>query len=463
VSRTHPAARRVAPVLVLVLAVALRAAFLTVGCLLLWAALPTALGWTPSTVVSDSMRPAVAAGDVVVAMPVPPDEVRRGQVVLVVRPDDEGYLLHRVHDTPRGRLELKGDANPTPDGHLVDRADVHGIGVLRVPVVGLPVVWSRNRDTAALGVAGIGVVLGALGVLRTRRYLATDGAAVQHTADADTGNGRSGRRGAARTTIVLLAVVTTAAVVAVLGLVPRAGAAWSGATGNAGSSLATSRYGCMDGSADDAHIRFGYNDPTGTSEPNRGSGPPGVLSGGVARSAGSCADSPHVILDGLTGRIRADAAMNAPSAFTVETWFRTTTAGGMLVGFGSTRDARSGSHDRHLYIGTDGRLVFGVWANGAARTATTPGTVTDGRWHHAVGTMSPTEGLRLHLDGTLVGTNTNTVTQQWTGYWRIGWESLSSWPAAPSDEHYAGALDETRVYLRALTAQEVQAHHDAGR
>lgn len=497
-SSTEPAARRIVPVVVLVVAVALRAALLSVACLLLWAAVPAAFGWTPSTVVSDSMRPAVAAGDVVVAMPVAPADVRRGQVVLVPHRGADGYLLHRVHSTEGERLELKGDANPTADTGRVDRADVRGVGVLRVPVVGLPVVWLRNGDGLALGGAVLGGLLAGLGVVATRRSLAPDehdgGSVDAHSVpaplragspgDADTvvlpvvGSAppapaqgptspptlRSpGRRVGPRTCLVLIAVVTTAAVVAVLAALPRAGASWSGATANTGNSLTTSRYACMDGTADDAFIRFGYNDPTGTSEPDRGSGPPGVLAGGVTRSAGSCADSPHVVLDGTTGRIRADGAMTAPGEFTVETWFRTTASGGMLVGFGSTRDGRSGGHDRHLYIDTAGRLVFGVWANGDARTATTPGTVTDGRWHHAVGTMSPTAGLRLHLDGALVGTNANTVTQQWTGYWRIGWESLSSWPGAPSDEHYAGALDETRVYLRALTAQEVQAHHDAGR
>jgi signal peptidase I len=477
VSSTEPAARRIVPVVVLVVAVALRAALLSVACLLLWAAVPAAFGWTPSTVVSDSMRPAVAAGDVVVAMPVAPADVRRGQVVLVPHRGADGYLLHRVHSTEGERLELKGDANPTADTGRVDRADVRGVGVLRVPVVGLPVVWLRNGDGLALGGAVIGGLLAGLGVVATRRFLAPDehdgGSVDARSVPAPRTSGdrptslptlRSlGCRIGPRTCLVLIAVVTTAAVVAVLAALPRAGASWSGATANTGNSLTTSRYACMDGTADDAFIRFGYNDPTGTSEPDRGSGPPGVLAGGVTRSSGSCADSPHVVLDGTTGRIRADGAMTAPDEFTVETWFRTTTAGGMLVGFGSTRDGRSGSHDRHLYIDTAGRLVFGVWAGGAARTATTPGTVTDGRWHHAVGTMSPTAGLRLHLDGVLVGTNTNTVTQQWAGYWRIGWESLSSWPGAPSDEHYAGALDETRVYLRALTAQEVQAHHDAGR
>jgi signal peptidase I len=514
VSSTEPAARRIVPVVVLIVAVALRAALLSLACLLLWAAVPAAFGWTPSTVVSDSMRPAVAAGDVVVAMPVPPADVRRGQVVLVPHRGADGYLLHRVHATEGERLELKGDANPTADTGLVDRADVRGVGVLRVPVVGLPVVWLRNGDRLALGGAVLGGLLAAVGVLATRRTLAPDepdepdehdehdehdGGATDirsvpsplHAPSTDDDAAAAdtvvlpvvgpaprtsgdlfartpmlrglGRRIGPRTCLVLIAVVTTAAVVAVLAALPRAGATWSGATRNTGNTLATTRYTCMDGTADDAVVRFGYNDPTGTSEPNRGSGPPGVLSGGVTRSAGSCADSPHVVLDGKTGRVRADGATTAPGEFTVETWFRTTSAGGMLVGFGSTRDARSPSHDRHLYIDTAGRLVFGVWANGAARTATAPGTVTDGRWHHAVGTMSPTGGLRLHLDGALVGSNTNTVTQQWEGYWRIGWESLSSWPGAPSDEHYAGALDETRVYLRALTAPEVQAHHDAGR
>ena len=42
-----------------------------------------------------------------------------------------------------------------------------------------------------------------------------------------------------------------------------------------------------------------------------------------------------------------------------------------------------------------------------------------------VATQSPTAGMKLYVDGALVGTNGQTQPQGYTGYWRVGGDT--SW------------------------------------
>ena len=64
---------------------------------------------------------------------------------------------------------------------------------------------------------------------------------------------------------------------------------------------------------------------------------------------------------------------------------------------------------------------------------TTPSAHNDGAWHLATGTFSPGTGLAFYVDGALVGTNTQTTAAETnTGYWRIGYDSLGSWPNQPA-------------------------------
>lgn len=120
-----------------------RAVVALILALLFWAAAPVVLGWTPTTVMTASMTPAIEVGDVVVARPVPHEDLVPGRVVLADDPDRADRLrLHRIAELrPDGRLVTKGDANPSADSSPLDPDAVKGVGMLRVPWVGLPVVW----------------------------------------------------------------------------------------------------------------------------------------------------------------------------------------------------------------------------------------------------------------------------------------------------------------------------------
>jgi signal peptidase len=130
---------------------------------------PVALGWTTTVVMSGSMTPAVLTGDVVAASPVAPDQVRRlppGTVVLVEDPAAPGtLLLHRLMGvTPDGKLITKGDANAVADSNPVPTEALRGQARLRIPALGLPVVWVRDGRYApvvALGILTFGMLPGA--------------------------------------------------------------------------------------------------------------------------------------------------------------------------------------------------------------------------------------------------------------------------------------------------------------
>jgi len=128
--------------------------------LALWAAAPAVIGWQPTTVMTGSMEPRLAPGDVVVSRPVPGDDVRVGQVLLADDPDQPGHLrMHRyVEAGPDRTLVTKGDANPQQDSTPLERSAVHGVAFLRVPLVGSPIVWLRDGDWIRTAVLALGVV-----------------------------------------------------------------------------------------------------------------------------------------------------------------------------------------------------------------------------------------------------------------------------------------------------------------
>jgi signal peptidase len=107
-------------------------------------------GWQALTVLTGSMRPAIAPGQVVLTAAVPVSTVRPGEVITFARPGRAGTTTHRVVSVvpaAGGHLTVttKGDANPGPETWRI--ADTGTVGRVRavLPAVG---------GTLALFVAG---------------------------------------------------------------------------------------------------------------------------------------------------------------------------------------------------------------------------------------------------------------------------------------------------------------------
>jgi signal peptidase I len=149
-----------------------RAALAVLGGLLLWSVLPVLFGCTVTVVVSGSMVPTLRPGDVVVVSPVRAGDVGKltpGKVILAADPAHPGQLLtHRlVGFTSDGNLITKGDANEVRDGRPVPPSGVRGVARLRVPLIGTPKVWIRDRKFAPM--LALGVLVMALLTPRRRR------------------------------------------------------------------------------------------------------------------------------------------------------------------------------------------------------------------------------------------------------------------------------------------------------
>jgi signal peptidase I len=80
-------------------------------------------GYSTQIIATGSMEPIIGRGSVVLMRPLPADDVRVGQVVLVPRPPRDGRplapVMHRVVSIRREdgfmAVGTKGDANPAPD------------------------------------------------------------------------------------------------------------------------------------------------------------------------------------------------------------------------------------------------------------------------------------------------------------------------------------------------------------
>ena len=113
--------------------------------------------------------------------------------------------------------------------------------------------------------------------------------------------------------------------------------------------------------------------------------------------------------DGRDDFVSSNAAFSNPTVYSEEAWFKTTTnRGGKIIGFGCSQTGTSGCYDRHVYMQDDGQLVFGVWT-GYTNTITTANSLQRRPVAPRGGRPSPATGMKLYVDGELVGTNPQTA------------------------------------------------------
>ena len=442
----------------LVLSTVARALLGTLALLLLASVAPTVAGWETTVVMSGSMAPEVSPGDVAVVRPVGAGELTVGQVLLVDDPSSPGrLLLHRLVAVEDGGLRLRGDANRTADPQLVLPGAVHGVGVMRLPALGLPAYWAAERRLLPLAAGGAALTL--LLALALAHRSPDDDRPVPPV------------RPAGRVAVTGTALGLTA-LLGALPVVSAADATFTATTANDANSWASARYyTCTSGGAS-APAYLALQETAGPIAYNTGlfaSSVSGYYSstGVTYRVPGPPCDGDGraVQLDGSTGMVYSTTAINNPQAFTVQLWFATRTGnGGKLIGFGNgTHGSASSQYDRHVYMTDAGRLTFGVYSNGVYHTATTTKAYNDGKWHMASATLSPDSGLRLYVDGAQVASlATATAAEVYTGYWRVGFDTIgANWPGAPTSEHFAGSVGHLSVYTTALTAADIAAQYAA--
>ena len=239
-----------------------------------------------------------------------------------------------------------------------------------------------------------------------------------------------------------------------------------------GSAASTLPAGCSTTSAyrtrvlsDSPYEYFRLGESSGTTAADAsGSSRDGAYQGSFGFSAPgalTCDPDTAVTFSGSEKAISTPAAQVAPANFTIETWFKTTTPGGRLVGFGNYQTGTSTSYDRLVYLTNTGKLVFGVYPN-TVRVIQSPGTYLDGQWHMVAASLSSTAGMRLYVDGTQVAADPSTTTgENTTGYWRVGYDNVYNWTDSPSNWSFNGAMDEAAIFSSALPASAIAAQYAA--
>jgi len=481
------------------------------GCLIV-TLLPMVLGWRPYVVESGSMEPRIHVGDVVLAAPVANADDLLGRVAVFDDPNHPGAIkTHRVITVGKdGHLTTKGDANPTPDSGVLTLDHVRGLGRLLVTDAGLPLIWVRTHAYGWLLLFVLSLLLAAWIVSRDHDDEVTDtdadtdsdddgpdgpggellplpqpsggpGSALK-AASTQTGVGLSRR---ARPALARAAWI----VAATLALsVPTAGASLAATAKNTANAWTVGNWNyttTVTGLS--PWLYWKLDETTGTvAADTSGNGRTATYYSGAAASAtgftrgvvGALAtDTPNlaVTLDGSTACVNTTSttAVNAPTQLTMVLWFKTTTtSGGKLLGFETPRTGvgvagSGGTYDRHLYMDGNGRVWFGVY-NAGYYLIESPTALNDGQWHMAAATFGST-GMVLYIDGSSVGTATQTTGETTTGWFRAGCGNLSGWgtywtggnnpgtnSAVTADRRFAGSLDEVSIWQSVLTAAQVR-------
>ena len=438
-----------------------------------WGALPAAIGWHPTTVSSGSMLPRLHVGDVAVSRPLGDHVPPLSSVLLFHDPDHPDRLrMHRfVRVDDDGLLVTRGDANDADDSSPVPLSAVVGIGTLRVPWIALPITWLREGRWFPLGLVGVGLVL-TLAVAasgRDRGYPDDDepddpgaGSAPPSSADHEgspTPGSRFGDHAGLRRIGVLLGTGLLVSGLATTGASFSATTTGTVALGLSGYATCAS---AMTALGPSIWYRMDETSSTATAATDSsGNSRTGLYgsAGKTTTTAKACAQDTGraMTFDGSSGYLSSPQITGAlPNTFSLAIRFRTTTTvGGKLIGFGNQQTGASGIYDRHLYMTNSGQVVFGLYT-GAVKTLVTPRAYNDNAWHLAVATLS-TAGMRLYLDGALVGSDTTVTTGEsvTNGYLRIAYDNLDNWTSTPSSRFFSGTLDDAALFPTALTAAQV--------
>ena len=155
-------------------------------------------------------------------------------------------------------------------------------------------------------------------------------------------------------------------------------------------------------------------------------------------------------------------------SFTEEVWFKTSTADGRPLMQLNNRSSGTNinSYDRHIYVGQNGYLYFGIWAgnNGGVQTINNGSSVTDNTWRQVLCTYDNSAGTsKMYINGSLVASGSMNPTQDTgTRYLNVGSGRLQSWPQGQygSGRRYSNAdIAVANFYWgTALSATDVTAH-----
>lgn len=151
-----------------------------------------------------------------------------------------------------------------------------------------------------------------------------------------------------------------------------------------------------------------------------------------------------------------------PVAFTTECWFKASgTAGGSILGFQASQTSMAAeTKDRLIFLDNVGKINAFVFP-GSSKLITSTAAYNDGAWHHVAMSVGAA-GMKLYVDGALLGTDASATTaQNAAGYWRWGGTSLNGFGNRPTSDYFIGTIDEVAIFSSQLTDQQIAWHYYA--
>lgn len=234
------------------------------------------------------------------------------------------------------------------------------------------------------------------------------------------------------------------------------------ATGT-GSPLSGSRL--LVGNVDDPDANLPLADASGvTAHDMSGNGYNGTL-GGTASWVTDPNRGTVLSLDGSSGYLQlADNLVSSTTSLSFSMWFKTSTAGRVLLSTGTSAigaSSPSSAAEPVLYVGTDGKLYGQFWT-GAVDPVVSAATVDDGTWHHVVITGDG-DTQSLYLDGALVGSVGGSLTDSDPlDFVGAGYVNTSAWVNGPAAgwSYFDGEVSDVEYYDYPLNPDEITALHN---
>jgi hypothetical protein len=147
-------------------------------------------------------------------------------------------------------------------------------------------------------------------------------------------------------------------------------------------------------------------------------------------------------------------------------WFKTTVAGGTLLGVNSDAAGANGNPDHNLYMDDAGKIVFDIY-NGSVHVAvTSPAAYNDGKWHQVTVTTTTTapQTITLYVDGASVASTSSTLglTSAGSRFLLSGVNNLTfSLADKPTNWAFTGSIDDIIIYNgTTLTSTQIANMYD---
>jgi hypothetical protein len=155
--------------------------------------------------------------------------------------------------------------------------------------------------------------------------------------------------------------------------------------------------------------------------------------------------------------IQSSKLISNPQTFSICTWFKTSSASGLkMVGFENSLGTSSVTYDRQMYIGTDGKLYFGIFDT-ATRVVNSTSRVDDDVWHLGCGVFSNNQ-IKLYVDGVIVATQSTNPAFNLNGYWKVGGYS-NAWTNGVSG-YFNDNISSVLIYDKELSDTEIFNNYD---